>query len=526
MLIITWLESSSNKIHNQQNQSFRVKRNFPKILRNRKHRIACRLNPNRAWSDQPEPMFDAGNIHYQMSDKTRAINCGGVGAIALMVEKLGLCHEIDSRLHLLKKHLPYHESDHVLNLAYNALLNGSRLQDIELRRNDEVFLDAMGAQRIPDPTTSGDFCRRFAEDDLRHLMDAINVTRTRVWEQQSEDFLEEAFIDVDGTITETLGECKGGMSLSYKGILCYAPLVVSLANTREVLYLVNRPGNEPSHSGCIPWIDSAIELVSPHAGAITLRGDTDFTSTGELDRWNDKGVGFVFGMDAHPKVVKLADALNEEAWTPLERLPRYEIATKPRSKAPRIKEGIVRSKGYTNKVLGAESITEMEYRPLKCGRSYRLIILRKNISVLKGEEHLIDEVKYFFYLTNRWEDSKERVVGLANGRCDQENVISQLKNGVNAMRMPVDDLMSNWAYMVMTALAWNMKAWFALLMPQEDKAMKYLKMEYRTFLNAIILIPAQIIRSGRRIVYRILAYNDWLEDLFAIWERLRMAKAP
>ena len=88
----------------------------------------------------------ASNIHYEMAEKARAVNCGGIGAIHLMVNKLGLGQEIDSRLHLLKKHLPYHESDHVLNLTYNALLEGVRLEDIELRRNDEAFLDGLGAQ--------------------------------------------------------------------------------------------------------------------------------------------------------------------------------------------------------------------------------------------------------------------------------------------------------------------------------------------------------------------------------------------
>jgi hypothetical protein len=95
----------------------------------------------------------------------------------------------------------------------------------------------------------------------------------------------------------------------------------------EVLYLVNRPGNVVSHEGCVPWIDRAIKLVAPHAGEITLRGDTDFTLTGELDRWDGQGVKFIFGMDAHPKVVNLAEALPEQAWKPLVRLPRCEIAT-------------------------------------------------------------------------------------------------------------------------------------------------------------------------------------------------------
>ena len=108
----------------------------------------------------------ASNIHFEMAERGRALNYAGIGAIHLMGQRLGLAEEIDSRLQLLKRHLPYHESDHVLNLAYNALLDGQRLEDIELRRNDEAFLDGLGAQRIPDPTTSGDFTRRFNQDSV------------------------------------------------------------------------------------------------------------------------------------------------------------------------------------------------------------------------------------------------------------------------------------------------------------------------------------------------------------------------
>jgi hypothetical protein len=124
----------------------------------------------------------------------------------------------------------------------------------------------------------------FNQDSVLTLMEAINATRQRVWEKQPGDFLWHAFIDMDGTLAGTLGECKGGMALSYKGIWGYAPLIITLANTREVLYLVNRPGNAVSHEGCVPWIDRAIELVRPRAGEITLRGDTDFTLSAELDR--------------------------------------------------------------------------------------------------------------------------------------------------------------------------------------------------------------------------------------------------
>ena len=498
---------------------FRVNRIYPKILRNRKQRIARRLQPTN-WEDQPRPMLKASNIHYEMAERTTAMNCGGIGAMHLMVQRLGLVEDIDRHLHLLKVHLPYHESDHVLNLSYNLLAGGQRLEDIELRRQDEVFLNSLGAERIPDPTTAGDFTRRFSVADIVVLEECINRARLAVWKVQPEGFLKEAFIDVDGTLAPTSGECKEGMDISYKGIWGYAPLVVSLANTKEVLYLVNRPGNAASQSGSVEWIDRAVALVSQVAGRVTIRGDTDFSHTEQLDRWDAAGHKFILGIDAHPKLVGLAAALENKAWQPFERSPKYEILTEPRPKAFRYKEQVVVEREFENQKLVGEALAEIEYQPTKCARKYRVIILRKNISVQQGEKALFDKVRYFFYITNRT-DKAEKIVGLANGRCDQENVIEQLKNGVNAMRVPVNDLVSNWAYMVMAALAWNLKSWYGLLVPNRERGLELVKMEFRRFLNAILLLPCQVVRTARRVIYRLLGYNEWLKDFFATWERLQ-----
>ncbi len=226
----------------------------------------------------PKPVLTAANIHYEVATKARAIACGGIGAIHLLVRKLGLAEAIDERLHLLKFHFPYHESDHVLNLAYNALCDGTCLDDIELRRNDLVFLDALGADRIPDPTTAGDFCRRFTPDDVEILQDVFDQARIKVWREQPPAFFDEAILDVDGTLVATGACCKQGIDIAYDGTWGYHPLIVSLANTGEVLSLVNRPGNRPSHEGAAEQLDLAI-LLCREAGfrRIYLRGDTDFT---------------------------------------------------------------------------------------------------------------------------------------------------------------------------------------------------------------------------------------------------------
>jgi len=274
-------------------------------------------------------MMTASNIHYELADRVQGLSAGGIGALLLLARNTGLIKDIDSNLVLFKRHLPYHESDHVLNIAFNILAGGQRIEHLELRRNDEVYLNALGTQRIPDPTTAGDFCRRFSETHVVTLMDAINETRLRVWSQQPREFFEEAIFDADGTIVATDAECKQGVDISYNGIWGYHPLLISLANTAEPLYLVNRSGNRPSHEQAAIHLDRAIHLCR-QAGfrRITLRGDTDFTQTKHLDRWDEAGdIGFVFGFDNNEALKTKADELPAEAYGFLVRPPRYEIKT-------------------------------------------------------------------------------------------------------------------------------------------------------------------------------------------------------
>jgi hypothetical protein len=337
---------------------------------------------------------------------------------------------------------------------------------------------------------------------------------------------------MDGVLVGTSGECKVGMDVAYNGTWGYHPLVVSLANTGEVLSIVNRPGNRPSHEGAAAEADRALRVCFEGGfQRVLLRGDTDFSQTAQLDRWNaDPRVRFIFGLDCTPNKQVLADDLPAQTWQTLKRPARYQVKINSRHRPERVKEQVVRKRNFDNIRLESEEVAETTYRPVACAKAYRLIIVRKNLAVEKGEQRLYDDYRNFFYLTNDWDSSAADIVFEANRRCNQENLNAQLKSGVRALQAPVDNLESNWAYMLMVALAWNVKAWWALWPTPppgrwssrfRDEQAQVLGMEFKTFVNAFMRLPCQILQAGRRLIYRLLSWNPWQRVFFRTFEQLR-----
>ena len=491
----------------------------------RKRKMLRRIDKNN-WSGA-SPMIRPEAIKYELADKQKAIAAGGIGTLLELTKQLELRKEINQAIPLFQLYLPYDEADHVLNIAMNLLAGGSCLEHIEDRRQDEAYLNAVGAERIPDPTTAGDFCRRFDTANVLHLMNAFNRVRARVWQQQPDEFFDCAIIEGDGTQVETSAEKKEGIGINYKGQWGYHPLVVTLANTREPLFIANRSGNRPSHENSAFYFDLAVQRCRT-AGfrKVVLRGDTDFALTENFDRWDDDCVEFVFGIDAMPNLVEIAESLDTTEWKPMSRRRTLNKPTaNPRAKRPRAREAIVVKNGYLNKKLASERIAEFDYQPGKCDRTYRVVVLHKEVYLKRGQMRLFDEEKpvYFFYITNAGRSSKptRQVVVDANARCNQENNIAQLKQC--ALTAPLNDLTSNWAYMVIASLAWNLKVWSGLMIKpsgtakqKEEQAAikrKLIGMDFTTFRDRVLMVPAQIIRRSRTLVYRLLSYRpsvDWL----------------
>jgi len=290
--------------------------------------------------------------------------------------------------------------------------------------------------------------------------------------------------------------------------------------------VVNRSGNRPSYEGAAAYFDKAADLCR-RAGfrQILFRGDTDFTQAAYLDGWDQAGIGFVFGIDAQPNLVERAKHLPERVWEQLERPPGYQVKTVPRQRPANVKDEVVRRRGYRNVRLLSEQVAEFNYRPGACRQEYRIVVLRKQLVWERGGVEVERETRYFFYITNRWTWSCAAVVQFANDRGNQENLIEQLKNGVPALRAPLNTLEANGAWMVLGALAWSLKVWLGLLQqPGTTYGARLLKLEFKAFLHEVMLLPCQIVRAGGRLLYRLLQWNPWVAMLCEVSERLRQLR--
>lgn len=431
---------------------------------------------------------------------------GGLSLATAVLRSLGMPQILDEALSLLRSHRPFTESDHVLTHVYNLFVGGTCIEDIGHLQGSEPVRRLLGAVRIPDPTTAGDFLRRFDEGSLRALDGAIDKGQEGVWRRRyGRRKVDRALVDLDSHVHPVYGDQKEGADFSYKGSLAYHPLVISLAETQECLRLINRPGNTPSAEGAETHLAELFPLLLRRFRQVVIRGDAAFCNQKIFDICDAHGQCFAVVSPAQRNFEALAEDLPESAWKPYrgpaERGRCASPPAKRRKRRPNLRRRLARRRGKDDLKLERQWVAEIPYRPERSRNTYRLVIRRQRI-----EEHhqgeLFELWRYRYVMTNLPRSTSTReVVDLTYRRCDQENVIEQLQHGVAGMRMPTGGLLSNAAFLTCARLAHNLKAWLAqLALPRET-----MRWEWKRFRHAFVYVSARILRQSRQIHVQIAA---------------------
>lgn len=473
------------------------------------------------WPKHPGPVFRHRSVRAEVIEREPVTADGGLALAHQLAMRLGLDRSINRHLHLLKLHLPYHESDHVLTHAYNLFAGGRDLEDIQNLQHSPAMKNLLGACRLPDPTTAGDFLRRFGDRDLGALQEAIDEARVKVWRKLPKRDRQSITLDMDSTLKEVYGACKQGADFSYKGKWSYHPLLFTLAETGEPLRLVNRPGNRPSAEGAAELLGPCLEMLTANFGEVFLRGDSKFSRKEILRQAVAHGALFALVQEVTAPVWSAAYHLPEAQWKPLRAKPgsRFHPASgRTRRKRRKWRREVVRRRGYRTLSTTEEWVAEINYTPEGFDRPFRLVFKRQKIR----EDWQLEWLTHYEYravITNipRARMSTSAIVHFAYGRCDQENAIEQSKNGLGAMRMPTGELRANGAFLLAAEIAWCLRAWLSLLaLPRDTR-----RWEWGWFRRAFVQAPAVIIRQARSAVVRFHASHRFTSDLIAAMARLR-----
>jgi hypothetical protein len=482
------------------------------------------------WPEVAGRMMRLPRTHLEVDERSEVTPYGGLAIATAFLRRFKVAERIDRHVKVFRVHLPYHESDHVLVQALNLYVGGTCIEDVANLQHSEAVRRIIGAPRIPDPTTGGDFLRRLHEEDhqLPGLRRAVDEVQSDVWRRlrRGRGKRDEAWsiVDVDGHVKPLYGVQKEGADF-YKSTWCYQPLVVSLAGNGECLAIRNRPGSVRSSDGTAGVLDLVLPRVRERGGQMLVRGDSDFDRSDVRAACDRAGAYFAFVGREFTDRPKLVEEITESQWKPFRtRAHREQVERRnrptyvSRRKKPNRRRQRARARNFTEKQLVKQWIAEVVQTDVD-GKPYRLAIRRQLIEHREGQRSLFEEYRYRYIVTSLPASvSTQDVVDLTYERCDQENMIAQLGSGLAAWRMPVAEFDGNSAWLEIARLAWNLGKWIAqLALPAE-----VVRWEWKRFRQAFVYAAAQVIRRSRQIVLRFSAAHRWHQLLVAAHQQLQV----
>ena len=486
------------------------------------------------WPETYGRVMRMPKLHTEVDSHSEVTPYGGLALVAEFIRRFKVARMLDEHVHVLKLYLPYQESDHVLALAMNLYVGGTCIEDLAGLQQSDAVKRLVGACRIPDPTTAGDFLRRFDDGkqpgSLRGMRTAIDNIQSQVWSALSpgrrrKKKREWAVVDMDGHTKELYGVQKEGADFSYKGKWSYHPLLISMAGTGECLAVRNRPGNVRSSNGAADALDELLPRVNEHYKKVLVRGDSDFGRQDVRDACERNGAYFAFVGRAFEDRPDIAESIPEGQWKPFrtraarqknddKKRPGYRRRRKKRNR----RRKRARERNYKELRQVKQWVAEVSWTPTGSDETYRLVIRRQLIEHHKGQQFLFEEYRYRYVETNFPQSvSTVEVVDHTYERCDQENLIEQMGSGLAAWRMPVAEFAGNCAWLEIARLAWNLAKWIAqLALPEE-----VVRWEWKRFRQAWVYLAAQVTRVSRQIRVRFSGSHRFARDLLCAHQVLR-----
>jgi hypothetical protein len=465
------------------------------------------------------PMLRHPKLHLS-SEASDTTAYGGLALAAGLVRSLGIARDLNRDLSLLASHRPFHESDHVLTHVYNLYAGGTCIEDISDLQTSEPVRRILGTDRIPDPTTAGDFLRRFDDDSLRTLDQVIDQAQEKVWRRRyGKKKADRAIVDLDSCVRPVYGHQKEGTDFTYKGSFGYHPLVISLAGTMECLRLINRSGNEGSASGSETHLRELFPMLDRRFKQVIVRGDSAFSKQAIFDACEEAGHFFAVVSPQQPNFASLFEALAGDQWKPYrQREENPEPPGKHRTRGPNRRQQRARARNKRDLQLEKQWIAELPYQPDRGDHPYRLIARYQEIEE-NEQGHLFKLTRFRYVLSNLPPSvSAEEVIDLTYQRCDQENLIEQLQSGLAGMRMPTGGFRSNAAFLTCGRLAHNLKPWLAqLALPKET-----MRWEWKRFRRAFVYCAARVVHTGRQIHVRFADSHRFAGAILAAHLRLQV----
>jgi hypothetical protein len=452
---------------------------------------------------------------------------GGLVLAQQFVRRFGVAQRLDGALKLFKRHFPYHESDHILALAYTLYADGRCLEDQAALQGSEAVRRLLGACRIPDPSTAGDFLRRFrTTQDVEQLSRVVDEVQEAVWSKlrrtvrrrrKKQEF---ALVDLDGHIKPLYGVQKQGADFSYNGQWSYQPLVISLAGGQECLKVVNQPGSAHPSDAAAKALREVLPGVKRHFRNALVRGNTDFDRSDIFNTVMEEGAYFALCARVNAKRAALAQAISEKNWKPFVPRANREERSGPfrRVHTPNYRRQKAAERRYRTMRTVKQWVSEMAYQPHGLDSPCRMILRRVLIEETDGQGALFEHFRYRLVLSNLPSSyTPAQIVDLTYQRCDQENVIEQFGQGIAGWRMPVAEFMGNSAWLEIARLAWNLGKWIAqLALPSE-----VVRWEWKRFRRHFVYIAAKVMKSGRRLVVRLAGSHRFLPEILTAHVRLQ-----